>query len=165
MKFYLKVHSIIGGASGEPGFGGVPGGDVGFGGGGGVGGGSGGFGFDAQTGFEAGSLLGALLGSLPGSVIGGLMGAMSSFAQGDPNFVAGNTGPGTTGAQGGGPTGPVSQTSKAIIQAVAAPVAKPVTPPPVDDRRRKRVGRQETILTSRSALSDAPTVRPTLLGQ
>ena len=108
-----------------------------------------------------------MLGSLPGSVIGGLMGAMSSFAQGDPSFVAGNTGPGTTGAQGGGPTGPVSQTSRAIIQAVAAPtpVAKPVTPPPVDNRRRKRVGRQETILTSRSALSDAPTVRPTLLGQ
>ena len=124
-------------------------------------------GFSAQTGFETGSLLGMLFGGLPGSVIGGLMGAMSSFAQGDPNFVAGNTSPGTTGAQGGGPTGPVSQTSRAITQAVAtpAPVAQPVTPPPVDDRKRKRVGRQETILTSRSALSDAPTFRPTLLGQ
>ena len=163
MKFYLKVHSIIGGASGEPGFGGVPGGDVGFGGGGF---GGGGFGFDAQTGFEAGSLFGGMFG-LPGAIIGGLMGAMASFAQGDPNFSPGNTGPGTTGAQGGGPTGPVSQTLSTITQALAAPapVEPPVTPPLVDDRQRKRVGRQETILTSRSALSDAPTFRPTLLGQ
>ena len=126
-------------------------------------------GFSAQTGFETGSLLGTFFGGLPGSVIGGLIGAMSSFAQGDPNFSPGNTGPGTTGAQGGGPTvsGPVSQTSRAITQAVAppAPVAPPPAAPLVDDRQRKRVGRQETILTSRSALSDAPTFRPTLLGQ
>ena len=91
--------------------------------------------------------------------------AFSSFDKGFANFSQPAPGdPGPTGGP-GGYNSPVSQTIKAITKAVAAPVAKPVTPPPVDDRRRKRVGRQETILTSRSALSDAPTVRPTLLGQ
>ena len=33
-----------------------------------------------------------------------------------------------------------------------------------EDIRRRRMGRQETILT-RGALSDAPTYKPTLLGQ
>ena len=108
--------------------------------------------------------------NLMSAVLFGFTGkGFGNIAQGDPNFSPGNTGPGTTGAQGGGPTvsGPVSQTSRAITQAVSAPapVEPPVTPPLVDDRQRKRVGRQETILTSRSALSDAPTYRPTLLGQ
>ena len=82
------------------------------------------------------------------------------LAQGDPAGGRGDI---------GGPDMPVSQTSRAITQAVAPPA--PVAPPPppaaplADDRKRKRIGRQETILTSRSALSDAPTFRPTLLGQ
>ena len=167
MKFYLKVHSIIGGAPGEPGSpgGAVSGGDIGFGFGPGGGNGSNN---SEHVGFMnfitnlTVPFMSALL--YAGTGLG-----FGDIAQGDPNFSPGNTGPGTTGAQGGGPTvsGPVSQTSRAITQAVAppAPVAPPPAAPLVDDRQRKRVGRQETILTSRSALSDAPTFRPTLLGQ
>ena len=169
MKFYLKVHSIIGGAPGEPGSpgGAVPGGDIGFGFGPGGGNGSNnsehvGFMNDLTSLMPAVNLMSAVLFGFTGKGFG-------NIAQGDPNFSPGNTGPGTTGAQGGGPTvsGPVSQTSRAITQAIAPPA--PVTPPPAaplaDDRKRNRIGRQETILTSRSALSDAPTYRPTLLGQ
>ena len=84
------------------------------------------------------------------------------LAQGDPSGTGPTGGP-------GGVVSPGSTTLRAITQALAPPPA-PVAPPPVapplaDDRKRKRVGRQETILTSRSALSDAPTFRPTLLGQ
>ena len=71
-------------------------------------------------------------------------------------------------APGGGPAdpAPVSQTMKAIEQVIAPPpVAQPAAKPMLDDRKRKRIGRQETILTKRSALSEAPTSRPTLLGQ
>ena len=169
MKFYLKVHSIIGGAPGEPGSpgGAVPGGDIGF--GFGPGGSNGGFSHNSEhVGFinDLTSLMPAV--NLMSAVLFGFTGlGFGDIAQGDPNFSPGNTGPGTTGAQGGGPTGPVSQTLSTITQALAAPapVEPPVTPPLVDDRQRKRVGRQETILTSRSALSDAPTFRPTLLGQ
>ena len=85
---------------------------------------------------------------------------LSGFAQPAPGD------PGPTGGP-GGYNSPVSQTTKAITKAVAppAPVAPPPSPSLEADRRRKRVGRQETILTSRSALSDAPTYSPTLLGQ
>ena len=124
------------------------------------GGPSGGSGFSAMEGFAWGSLIGSFLGPVAG-FFGGVIGAVASLGEGAPGD------PGPTG--GPGLDYPVSQTTKAITQAVAAPVAKPVTPPPtpppVDDRHRKRIGRQETILTSRSALSDAPTYRPTLLGQ
>ena len=78
------------------------------------------------------------------------------LAQGDPSGGS---------PIGGGPADPVSQTSRAITQAIAPPAAPPPAPPMSDDRQRKRIGRQETILTSRSALSDTPTFRPTLLGQ
>jgi len=93
--------------------------------------------------------------------------AFSSFDKGLANFAQPAPGdPGPTGGP-GGYNSPVSQTIKAITKAVAppAPVAPPPSPSLEADRSRKRVGRQETILTSRSALSDAPTVRPTLLGQ
>ena len=90
---------------------------------------------------------------------GGTGETFGSIAQGDPSGTPPSGGPGLD------YTAPVSQTSRAITQAVTAPVEQPITPPLVDDRQRKRVGRQETILTSRSALSDAPTFRPTLLGQ
>ena len=92
---------------------------------------------------------------------GGTGETFGSIAQGDPSGTPPSGGPGLD------YTAPVSQTSRDITQAVAPPA--PVTPPPAaplaDDRKRKRIGRQETILTSRSALSDAPTFRPTLLGQ
>jgi len=91
---------------------------------------------------------------------GGTGETFGSIAQGDPSGTPPSGGPGFD------YTAPVSQTSRAITQEIAPPVAPPpVAPPLADDRKRKRVGRQETILTSRSALSDAPTVRPTLLGQ
>ena len=88
--------------------------------------------------------------------------SIGQIAQGDPSGTGPAGGP-------GGVVSPGSTTLRAITQALAPPPA-PVAPPPVapplaDDRKRKRVGRQETILTSRSALSDAPTFRPTLLGQ
>ena len=82
-----------------------------------------------------------------------------SIAQGDPSGGSPIGGPGFDN------TAPVSQTSRAITQAIAPPAAPPPAPPMSDDRKRNRVGRQETILTSRSSLSDAPTFRPTLLGQ
>ena len=212
MKFYLKVHSIIGGASGEAGFGGVSGGDVGF--GGGVGGG-GGYGGGGEFGAFGSGFGGLGLGDADafGDAFGGTSGGfspmgldfsrglmslglpaptstdpttvnsiisfalpfpfnavhtvLSSFDKGLANFAQPAPGdPGPTGGP-GGYNRPISQTLKAITQAVAppAPVAPPPSPSLEADRRRKRVGRQETILTSRSALSDAPTVRPTLLGQ
>ena len=180
-RFRLRVHQYGPGGEGEGG-GGSPGGPGGPGGTGpsGTGGGSSGGNVSTSSGFGnlgfSRDAINLIMDFLPGlNLAQGLMMALNEgkgfgdIAQGDPNFSPGNTGPGTTGAQGGGPTvsGPVSQTSRAITQAVAAPapVETPVTPPLVDDRQRKRVGRQETILTSRSALSDAPTIRPTLLGQ
>ena len=93
--------------------------------------------------------------------------AFSSFDKGFANFSQPAPGdPGPTGGP-GGYNSPVSQTTKVITKAVAppAPVAPPPSPSLEADRRRKRVGRQETILTSRSALSEAPTYSPTLLGQ
>ena len=108
----------------------------------------------AQNAFPGLNLVNAVL-------YGGTGETLSSITQGDPSGGSPIGGPGFD------YTAPVSQTSRAITQAVAPPA--PVTPPPAaplaDDRKRNRIGRQETILTSRSALSDAPTVRPTLLGQ
>ena len=103
---------------------------------------------------------GSALGPVPG-LLGAVIGAMGSQAQGDPSGG---------GPSGGGPAAPapapVSQTMKAIEQVIASPpVAQPAAKPMLDDRKRKRIGRQETILTKRSALSEAPTSRPTLLGQ
>ena len=62
-------------------------------------------------------------------------------------------------------TRPTPKLDKPAPPPVAPPVAPPAVKPLADDTKRKRLGRQETILTSRSALSDAPPVRPTLLGQ
>jgi len=100
----------------------------------------------------------------PTALVQGLMYAgtgqgFGDIAQGDPSGTGPTGGP-------GGVVSPGSTTSRAITRAIAQPAAAPLTVTPLaDDTKRKRVGRQETILTSRSALSDAPTFRPTLLGQ
>ena len=151
MKFYLKVHSIIGGAPGEPGFGGVPGGDVGFG-----GGSSGpGFGFLEGAGYGFGA--GSLFGNPATAIIGAMIGGLASQAQGDPGGGYSGTG--------GGPTDFLARPTmvqKALTAPIPqAPAKTPVIPAPA--AKRKRVGRQETILTS--GLSDTPTFKPTLLGQ
>ena len=85
--------------------------------------------------------------------------SIGQIAQGDPSGTGPAGGP-------GGVVSPGSTTLRAITRAIAQPAAAPFTVKPLaDDTKRKRVGRQETILTSRSALSDAPTLKPTLLGQ
>ena len=117
-------------------------------------------GTESQRGF-----MDVLLGVIPPTALaqailyGGTGETFGSIAQGDPS------GGGPMGGTGLENVAPVSRTAKAI-QAVVNPPTPPVQPRALsDDRKRKRFGRQETILTSRSALSDAPTVRPTLLGQ
>ena len=184
-RFRLKVHQYGPGGAGEGGGGspGGPGGPGGTGPGGpGPGGGPSGLGmggifgdFSGDFGDPNGANFGlnrqgqrnfmdTILNLTPVALMnailyGGTGETFGSIAQGDPSGTPPSGGPGLD------YTAPVSQTSRAITQAVTAPVEQPITPPLVDDRQRKRVGRQETILTSRSALSDAPTFRPTLLGQ
>jgi hypothetical protein len=79
------------------------------------------------------------------------------IAQGDPG--------GGYGLGGGGPAAfrASTLTQKALTQPIApaAPVKPPVIPLPTP--QKKRVGRQETILTS--GLAEVPTLKPTLLGQ
>lgn len=114
----------------------------------------------------------ALLNAIP--VVGPVLSAIDFGAQakGDPGFSPGVSGPEGNAAQGGGP-GEVSKTIRDIQTAL--PQTRPqqsVLPAAVepisllaDELRRKRIGRQETILTRRGALSEAPTYKPTLLGQ
>ena len=101
----------------------------------------------------------------------GLTGILDG-AVGDPNAGQGVSGPEGGGGVGGGPgnfPGP-----QAPITAPSAPAAPPTTPAVIPDTitnikdadlKRKRIGRQETILTSRGALSEPSIYRPTLLGQ
>jgi hypothetical protein len=93
-------------------------------------------------------------------------------ATGDPNSGQGVNGPEGGGGVGGGPGD--FPTPQAPITAPAAPAPVPVTPAVIPDTiakikdadlKRKRIGRQETILTSRGALSEPSIYRPTLLGQ
>ncbi|OEU68404.1 MAG: hypothetical protein BBJ57_02245 [Desulfobacterales bacterium PC51MH44] len=169
MKFHLKVHSIIGGAPGEPGSpgGAVPGGDIGF--GEALGGGGGWFSsqISPQTVLDF---------VFPG--LGQTMNALGMLdARGNapiPGFGRGVSGSSGGPGVGGGPevggwSSPVigstfAQRGLTTPFRAAAPVKPPVPEPkPAFDPKKKRTGRQETILTS--GLSDAPTFKPTLLGQ
>ena len=113
--------------------------------------------------FGAGSTVGLPLGPV-GSLLAGVMAGATAFADPGGSISA------PLGSVSGGRTG--SETSRAIADALAAPTPAPVAPvAPIApslgeaDKKRKRIGRQETILTSRSSLSDTSTAQPTLLGQ
>ena len=148
---------------------GAPGG-TGPGGESGIGSSGGGGGFDGFLGFLgnmfSGEMNAAAMSALaipfPGNIMA--LGLLPS-AQGDPNATPGVTGPeGSSAGQGGGP--PAFQMSTLAQQALTAPpVPAPVKAPAKTIRPapRRRVGRQETILTS--GLADTPSYQPTLLGQ
>lgn len=194
-KFRLKVNMYGGQGSGggiggsERGFGGFGGLGIGnpgsYGGGqtvgapgfsGGYNGGTGNQGRDPLQGwdfwdrFAAGSTVGLPLGPV-GSLLAGTMAGVTSFA--DPG--------GSVAAPLGSVSGGNSETSRQIAAALAAPIAPSLAPAPAApvapiapslgpsigtaDIKRKRIGRQETILTSRSSLSNTSTAQPTLLGQ
>lgn len=168
MKFHLKVHSIIGGAPGEPGSGSVrSGGDVGFGRGGNgrdkdkkVGKGFGYF-FDALSlAFPPAALVNAGIKGITGTSIG-------QKVAGDVGGPFGVAPPGPVigfGTGGGGST----DTQKQIATLLTAPPLEPAPPAPPTavakeaEKRRRRIGRQETILTG--LLGDASINKPTLLG-
>ena len=138
------------------------------------------FGWDVYDRAGLGLAGGAFLGPA-GSILGSVLLAATSIA--DPGgSVEAPFGSVSGGAQTGvvppSGTGTGSETSRQIATALAAPIAPSLAPAPVApiapslgpsigtaDIKRKRIGRQETILTSRSSLSDTSTARPTLLGQ
>jgi hypothetical protein len=107
-------------------------------------------------------------------VIGPVLSAVgfADLAQGDPNSGQGVSGPDGGGGVGGGPGDFPVVPGPGGSSAPAAPL--PVTPSVIPDTitqikdadlKRNRIGRKETILTSRGALSEPSIYRPTLLGQ
>ncbi len=92
--------------------------------------------------------------------------SFGQIAQGDPNpaFGRGVSGAGGSGGVGGGPAGGGSTfAQRALTAPIRAAALAPRPVPKAKAPEKKRIGRQETILTS--GLSDATTFKPTLLGQ
>lgn len=125
--------------------------------------------------------LNALITALPviGPVNAGLEAAglttLGDLAKGDPNpdFGTGVSGPEGSPGVGGGPTdfSKSKKNQKTVAKTAPQKTQTPTTlddifkspPPVIDISKRRRFGRQQTILTG--DLGEAPVARPTLLGQ
>ncbi len=148
------------------GFGGLGPGDQGPEGpaGGASGGGPGGFGFDSR------SLINDIMNVNPVTAVMNAILYGGTLFSGGKGLTFGDIVQGDPGGRGPGFGGPAGSTlvQKQVAQALApAPPAAPLEPAPVvppATERRKRVGRQETILT-KGVLGEASVLKPTLLGQ